>query len=302
MARMRLGAALLLRSPVADEVNGLRRALGDRSLDRVPAHVTLVPPINVRDVDLGSTLAVLRAAAATVVDRLSFELGPPATFLPDTPVVYLAVGTRLGELEALRARLLSPPLAREREWAWPFVPHVTVDEVDHPEAAAATLGGYRATATVDRVHLLQEVREEGRRRWIPLADAAFGPPAIVGRGGLALELTRSHLIDPEAAALLAAAGAGGPGPEDGWGPVRRVVVTGRREGAAVAVGVAWLGPDGGQVVVVVDPRHRRQGIGSHVLAAVELSVRTEQWGCTHLRAIGPGPFYAARSHFSLPST
>ncbi len=150
-------------------------------------------------------------------------------------------------------------------------------------------------ATIDRVHLLQEVRQDGQRLWAPLADAAFGPPAIVGRGGLAVELTRSQLLDPEAAALLEG---------HDWAPADRalrLVVTARREGSAVAAGIACLGPDGGQVAVMVDARHRRQGLGSHVLAAVELSVRASGWGCSHLRAIGPAAFYAARSHFSRTS-
>jgi len=33
--------------PVATEIDGPRRALGDGSLGRIPAHLTLVPPVNV---------------------------------------------------------------------------------------------------------------------------------------------------------------------------------------------------------------------------------------------------------------
>jgi 2'-5' RNA ligase len=294
---MRLGAALLLAPPLADEINGLRRALGDPSLERVPPHVTLVPPVNVGDGDLAAALAVLRSAAAAAPDNLTLDLGPPATFLPANPVVYLAVAGQLDGLEALRNRLFARPLARDL--TWPYVPHVTLAEWADPAAvmaAAATFGAYGATAVVDRVHLLQEARTDGRRRWVPLADACFGPPAIVGRGGLALELTRSQMIDPEGASILA--GVGWSPPES---PARRLVVTGRRGRTAVAVGVAWMGPDGGQVAVLVDARHRQQGVGSHVLAAVEHAVRTSDWGCSHLSAVGPAGFYAARSHFSLPS-
>lgn len=340
MARVRLGAALLIPPPVAEEIDGLRRALGDRSLGRVPPHLTLVPPVNVAERDLGRALAVLRAAAATVAGPLRLVLGPPATFLPANPVVYLAVEGPLDELGAVRDRLLSPPLARAS--AWPFVAHVTLAELagpgpaprpglaaatgplaetlpqpdthDGPAArAAAALGDYQVTTAIDRVYLLREVRSEGRRRWVPLADAGFGTPAIIGRGGLALELTRSQMLDPEARSLLDAAGADlvgptaegdpqgdGPEPARRWPRVGRLVVTGRREGAAVAVGVAWLAPDGGQVMVLVDERHRHQGIGSHILAAVEQSVRSGDWGCSRLEAVGPPGFYTARSRFSRP--
>jgi 2'-5' RNA ligase len=296
VARVRLGAALLVPAPLAEEIDGLRRALGDRSLERVPPHLTLVPPVNVREGDLAEALASLRAASATVAGPLTFELGPPANFLPANPVVYLAVGGSLERLDTLRRRLFVAPLARDL--TWPFVAHVTLAEMAGPaeaDAAVAALSHYRAAATFDRVHLLQEVRQDGQRRWTPLADAAFGPPAIIGRGGLALELTRSQMLDPEGAAL-----AEGRVATDR--PVtRRLVVTGRREGEVVAVGGAWLEPDGGQVAIFVDARQRGQGLGSHVLAAVEQSVRSSGWGCSHLRALGPAGFYAARSQFSLPS-
>src|ERR1019366_7453279 len=176
------------------------------------------------------------------------------------------------------------PMARMRLGAALLLPPPLSDEIN----------GLR------RVHLLHEIHTDGHRRWVPLADAAFGDPVIIGRGVLDLELTRSQLVDPEAASILA----GVPSPVAdsliGAPVVRRLVVTGRREGAVVAVGAAWMGPDGAEVTVIVDPHHRRQGIGSHVLAAVEQSVRTSDWGCRHLSALGPAGFYAARSRFSLP--
>jgi 2'-5' RNA ligase len=58
-----LGVALLLPDPAATEVDGLRRALGDGSLGRIPAHLTLVPPVNVRADDMPAALDLLRRAA-----------------------------------------------------------------------------------------------------------------------------------------------------------------------------------------------------------------------------------------------
>ena len=45
--RHRLGVAVVIDPPVADEINGLRRAVRDGALDRIAPHVTLVPPVNV---------------------------------------------------------------------------------------------------------------------------------------------------------------------------------------------------------------------------------------------------------------
>lgn len=175
MPRLRLGAALLLPPAVATEVDGLRRALGDGSLGRIPAHLTLVPPVNVREPDVPGALTVLREAAAGS-GPLTLELGPVASFLPDNPVLYLAVGGDVDALRRLRDGVFVPPL--ERTLAWPWVPHVTLADEAEPariEAALEGLAGYRATAVVDRVHLLREERAEGGDRvWRPYADAALG--------------------------------------------------------------------------------------------------------------------------------
>jgi 2'-5' RNA ligase/GNAT superfamily N-acetyltransferase len=306
MARLRLGVALLLPDPVAPEVNGLRRAVGDTSLTRVPPHVTLVPPVNVREEQLGTALAVLRAAAAAAPHVITLTLGSPRSFLPTNPVLYLAVDGDMADLEALRDRVFKPPL--ERPLSWPFVAHVTLaDEADPDRIQAATvaLASYAAVARMDRVYLLREVRGERGRRWEPLADVAFGAPAVIGRGGLALELTASRLVDPEAAALIEGVRPGGPangaGPANGPGPADgQLVITARREGHVVGVAAACLSADGGQVAVLVAPACRRQGIGSHLLAAIENGVRDGGWGCSQLRAIGPPGFYTARSTYSVP--
>jgi 2'-5' RNA ligase len=283
VARLRLGVALLLPSPVAEEVDGLRKALGDRSLGRVPPHLTLVPPVNVRQEDLSRALAVLRAAAAATPRELTITLGPPTTFLPTNPVLYLPVeGDPEGEaaaalIHAIRERVWAPPLTRTL--TWPFVPHVTLADDAEPariEAAVTALAGYRAEVTFDRIHLLMEHRPGPQ--WRPLADAAFGPPAVVARGGpLAVELTRSHQLDPEAAALLEHEGAEPAGPACAAAVGPPLVVTARREGGVVGVGATWLSPDGMQTAVFVATAHRRQGIARHVHAALA-SAAADRWG------------------------
>jgi GNAT superfamily N-acetyltransferase len=221
-------------------------------------------------------------------------------------VLYLVVDGDLPGLHGLRDRVFLPPL--ERPLSWPFVPHVTVaDEAqdDRIEAATAALASYSGVARLDRVHLMREVRGERGRRWEPLADAAFGPPAVIGRGGLDLVLTASRLVDPEAAVMIDGAMIDVARPRDpGLGPVvagEQVVITARREGHVVGVAIARLTPDGGQVAVLVSPACRGQGIGSHLLAAVETAVREAGWGCDHLQGVGPAGFYAARSAFTLPA-
>ena len=63
MARQRLGVVLLVPQPLATEIDGVRRALGDGALDRIAPHITLVPPVNVAERDLPRAFTLVRTAA-----------------------------------------------------------------------------------------------------------------------------------------------------------------------------------------------------------------------------------------------
>ncbi|HLI01067.1 MAG TPA: 2'-5' RNA ligase family protein, partial [Acidimicrobiales bacterium] len=208
--RRRLGVALLLDPPHAAEVDGLRRAVGDRSLGRVPPHLTLVPPVNVRGRDLTAALGRLRAAAAAGGRPLRLTLGPPTTFLPANPVLYLPVGGDLPELRRVHDTVFAGPL--HRPLAWPWVPHVTLADDATPERIAAAmdaLTGYQVVVDIDRLTMLEERSatfapgERGAvRRWVPYADAALAPPAVVGRGGLEVTLVQGRVLGPDARRLI----------------------------------------------------------------------------------------------------
>jgi 2'-5' RNA ligase len=246
---VRLGVALLLPPPFDAEVDGLRRAAGDGALGRIPAHLTLVPPVNVREDRLGEALAVLRAAAAAT-QPFTIALGPPATFLPDNPTLHLAVPGD-GPVRALRDRVFVDPLARTL--TWPFVPHVTLADEAAPDrirAALIALADYRADVPFARVHLL---REGPGRIWAPIADAAFAAPAVIGRGGLPLELTVTERLDPEAAAL---------------GDAEPLVITARSDGEVAGHAEGWCSRGGARLAaVVVNPDYEHLEVGRHLVAA-----------------------------------
>lgn len=269
MPRARLGVALLIPPPLRAEIDTLRRAAGDGTLHRVPAHLTLVPPVNVRDDRIMDALDVLRAAAAAT-RPFSVRLGPPATFEPLTPVLYLPVdGPGLAAVYQLRDRVFSAPLARKL--TWPFVPHVTLaDEVPTPSltAAVTALAGYNADVTFDRVHLLQE---GSGRVWSAMADAAFAAPAVVGRGGWPLEISHTTEPDFEARAFAdrewalhdaAELGADAVWTED------RFALTARRDGRIVGLADGWTARGVGFLSgLIVGAAERGTGVGSHLLAA-----------------------------------
>jgi 2'-5' RNA ligase len=174
VARHRLAIVLLVPEAVAVEVDGIRRALGDATLGRIPAHVTLVPPVNVREDDLAAAFDVAHAAAAAC-PPLPLTLGPVATFAPVNPVAYLEVRGAPGDLaclHGLRDDLHAGPLDREPDYA--FVPHATVAPElppDRLEAARLALSAYAAEVRFERIHVLAE---QPGRVWHPVGDAALG--------------------------------------------------------------------------------------------------------------------------------
>jgi 2'-5' RNA ligase len=265
--RWRVAVAVVVAAPLAAELDVLRRALGasEAEVDRVAPHVTLVPPANMRALDLPAALAVLRAAAAGT-EPFAAVLGPVTSFEPVTPTIHLAVSepepadedTRRMEpareggdskrprrrgregpepgrpgqrrLEALHRAVLAPPLRRVA--GHPFVAHVTLVEqapLHRVHAARAALVAARFHLPVTRLTLLREQRgDDGRRRWRAVADVDLDGVRTVGRGGLPTELATGTLLDAEAAgALHLPAPAAAPG----------LVVTARREGELV--GAAW---------------------------------------------------------------
>ena len=155
------------------------------------------------------------------------------------------------------------------------MPHVTVADqalAEDAGAALAALSHYRSHISFDRVVVL----EERHHRWHPLADAVLGPPAVVGRGGLELEITEGRMPGPDVMAMAESqlvgiddaevrsnlaefVGALGAGQ-----PTQSVVLTGRREGGVAGAAVAW---QSGQtaapvnVTVLVDQRVPAPGRG-----------------------------------------
>ncbi len=309
--RHRLGVALLLPRRAAAEIDVLRRALGaGESVHRIAPHVTLVPPINVAEERLVEVEGIVRQAAVAA-RPFTVSLGPPTTFLPESSVLYLAVGCdpAVTAVERLRDAVFRDPLARPVER--PFVPHVTlVDGGDERRivAAAEALAGLELRVTFDGVALLQEQRDEdGTRVWRPLVEPRFGGQAVVARGGLEVELEVGERLAHDAATWFDAAWdahdrllAG-----DAWAPAEAVTVTARR--AREVVGTATGACRDGEAHLerlIVDSTVRGEGIGGHLLAAFTSEVAARGASRVVLRAIAGGAaerFYVERG-FTVVTT
>ena len=139
------------------EVDGLRRALGDRQLDRIEPHVTLVPPINLHDEQVADALAIVQEAASRS-STMALTIGPVETFSRESPVRFLAVDPWEPVVDLHRACWAG---VLEREEKRPFHPHVTVDidggVTGGPDPAIDLLAGYRCDVLIDRVTVLEHV-------------------------------------------------------------------------------------------------------------------------------------------------
>jgi 2'-5' RNA ligase len=251
MARRRLGVVLLLGWPVADEVRGLRRALGSPSLDTQPPHITLVPPVNVPEARVDEALAVLRRAASSVPGPLTLTIGPVATFRPVSPVVYLSVQGDVDGLVRLQQNVFVGPLLRTVDYD--YVGHVTLHESADGaliDASLTALEQFSVGVEIDRVHLLEQDPQD--RAWRPLADVALGPPVVRGRGGVELVLRWTHLAAPDVQALWSSHGPADTPATSAWLEARDCFD-------------ALLGVRCGEFVVVVDD-HLGEGIEDRLLA------------------------------------
>jgi len=277
---------LVLGGRVAAEVDGLRRSLGARALGRIAPHVTLVPPVNVRDDELSEALDVARRAAEAA-GPVRLELGPVATFWPETPVIYLSVGGDLGSLEPLRAALFTGPLdvPKERTGRRPFVPHVTLDQriaSARLRAAMAALADYRAEVTVERLTVLEH--DETTRTWSPLASYALARPRVAGRGGLEVTLSVAGVMPPDVAEWVDRRWSeysleryGGS-----YRPDEPVVLVARVAESIVGVSEADLRGLTMRVRrLIVAPEWRSSGVGGQLLRETERLAR--QHGCRRVR-------------------
>lgn len=156
-------------APAAIEIDALRLALRDRQLGRIDPHVTIIPPINLREGEIADAMAVCDAAAAAC-GPCELTLGPIETFATSSPTRYLRVAP-WAPVEAVYRACWTGVFEREEKRS--FVPHVTVDidggPTDGPDPALDLLSGYTCDVVIDELTLLEHHSDDAGRRWEPYA-------------------------------------------------------------------------------------------------------------------------------------
>jgi len=120
---VRIGVAVAIPEPHASVLVGWRRRVGDPEADKIPPHVTLLPPTDL-DADQLELIEKHLSEAATTVPPFTMRLSGTGTFRPISQVVFVQVSAGIAECELLEGAVRRPPIERELEY--PYHPHVTV--------------------------------------------------------------------------------------------------------------------------------------------------------------------------------
>jgi len=148
-----IGVSLAVPEPWGSRLQDFRVANGDDQGASIPAHITLVPPLEVdpgRMLDVEAHLAEVADAAAPY----RVHLRGSGTFRPVSPVVFVSLAEGISSTEQLAGRCRSGPL--RVELTYPYHPHVTVAHLDDDvllDRAFDQLAEFECDFSVNEFHL-----------------------------------------------------------------------------------------------------------------------------------------------------
>jgi len=156
-----IGVSLAVPEPWGRRLQEYRVALGDESARQIPTHVTLLPPTDVADEELGAIGDHLEQVAGRVAP-FRVHLRGTGTFRPVSPVVFVVVVEGISACEQLTALVRSGPLRTDLRF--PYHPHVTVAH-DVPEAdldkAFRELASFECLFEAEAFHLYTHDDQQG---------------------------------------------------------------------------------------------------------------------------------------------
>lgn len=154
-----IGIALAVPEPWGPDLREWRRGFGDDDADRMPTHITILPPNTVHALDLPNIHDGLMAAARSI-EPFRIELKGSGSFRPVSDVVFVRVLTGAQECTDLEDAVRARVKARPRQH--PYHPHVTV-AMDVSQAvlneAESALADYQAQWDVTDVVLYVRDRD-----------------------------------------------------------------------------------------------------------------------------------------------
>ncbi len=162
--RIKVGVALAIPEPHAAVLGGWRRRIGDPEADKIPPHVTLLPPTEV-DADQLDLVEKHLAEAACAVLPFTMRLSGTGTFRPVSQVVFVQVSTGIAQCELLERAVRRDPIVREVEF--PYHPHVTVGHDLPDERLDEAYDGLRDFVAQFRVDAFTLYSQDEDGTWRP---------------------------------------------------------------------------------------------------------------------------------------
>ena len=150
-----IGVAVPIPEPFGQELADARKLFGDPMAGLIPPHITLLPPTTL-DASVFEQLEEHLSAVAATQPPFDVHLRGTGSFLPVSPVVFVAVAAGISDCERLERGVRSGPL--ERPLHFPYHPHVTVAH-DVPgvalQRAYDELGDYEARFNIGSFQLYE---------------------------------------------------------------------------------------------------------------------------------------------------
>ena len=165
-----IGVSLAVPQPWGSELQEYRIGMGDDAARHIPTHITLLPPHELAEEDLGAVEKHL-AEVSSRIDPFRVRLRGTGTFEPVSPVVFVGVVQGISQCEMLAAEVIQGPLAIER--AFPFHPHVTIaHHLPEPKLEQAFVEFERFDAAFDVNEMWMYLHDEVSG-WQPTRAFAF---------------------------------------------------------------------------------------------------------------------------------
>ena len=168
MSGMTLGVAIEVPEPFGSVIDAARLGY-EPSVGRMPAHITLLPPVDVDSEVLPGVIEHLSVVAAQL-EPIDVALHGTGTFQPVSPVVFIALSRGISSCERVEALVRSGLLSVESRF--PYHPHVTLAHDAGEEIldrAFEDFTDFRAAFTVTQMQLYR-LHADG---WHPLQAFAF---------------------------------------------------------------------------------------------------------------------------------
>lgn len=150
-----IGVSIAVPPPHGEMLRAKRSSFGDAEAQRIPTHITLLPPTEVAAEEMATAVDHL-AAVSRSGHPFPMVLRGTGTFRPVSPVVFVQVSQGIAECEVLERAIRRGPLKRRREYY--FHPHVTVaHRVPETclERAMKELADFEASFEVAEFHLYE---------------------------------------------------------------------------------------------------------------------------------------------------